>query len=65
MRIAVTGAAGHLGRLVIAALESKGVAGNRLESEGFGETNPIDTNRTPGGRARNRRVEFVILKPAN
>jgi OOP family OmpA-OmpF porin len=46
-------------------LESKGVAGNRLESEGFGETNPIDTNRTPGGRARNRRVEFVILKPAN
>jgi OOP family OmpA-OmpF porin len=44
-------------------LESKGVAGSRLESEGFGESQPVDTNRTPGGRARNRRVEFVILKP--
>jgi outer membrane protein OmpA-like peptidoglycan-associated protein len=43
-------------------LESKGIASNRLESVGLGETAPIDTNRTPSGRAKNRRVEFHILK---
>jgi outer membrane protein OmpA-like peptidoglycan-associated protein len=41
-------------------LESKGVATNRLTAVGKGEQVPIDTNRTPGGRARNRRVEFHI-----
>lgn len=39
----------------------KGVADGRLESEGFGETKPIETNDTPAGRAKNRRVEFKIL----
>jgi outer membrane protein OmpA-like peptidoglycan-associated protein len=43
-------------------LESKGVQSNRLESVGFGETKPIDTNRTLEGRARNRRVEFHIVE---
>lgn len=43
-------------------LESKGIDPARLESSGFGETRPIDTNRTPSGRARNRRVEFHIVK---
>jgi outer membrane protein OmpA-like peptidoglycan-associated protein len=42
-------------------LESKGIASQRLESVGLGETHPIDTNRTPEGRARNRRVEFHIV----
>ncbi|MCB9688601.1 MAG: OmpA family protein [Alphaproteobacteria bacterium] len=44
-------------------VESRGIAADRLESQGFGETRPIDTNRTPSGRARNRRVEFHIVKP--
>jgi OOP family OmpA-OmpF porin len=39
----------------------KGIARNRLESEGFGETQPIDTNDTPEGRAKNRRTEFKML----
>jgi outer membrane protein OmpA-like peptidoglycan-associated protein len=43
-------------------LESKGVAANRLTSVGYGESRPIDTNRTASGRAANRRVEFHILK---
>jgi OOP family OmpA-OmpF porin len=42
-------------------LTNKGIAGNRLESEGFGETKPVDTNDTPEGRAKNRRVDFKIL----
>jgi len=43
-------------------LESKGIEANRLTAEGYGETKPIDTNRTPSGRAKNRRVEFHIVK---
>ena len=43
-------------------LESKGVDRSRLTSVGLGETKPIDTNRTPDGRQRNRRVEFHIVR---
>lgn len=37
------------------------VDASRLEGVGYGETRPIDTNRTKEGRERNRRVEFTIL----
>lgn len=37
-----------------------GIEGARLDSKGYGETSPIDTNRTAEGRQRNRRVEFHI-----
>jgi OOP family OmpA-OmpF porin len=46
---------------VMRYLINKGIAANRLESEGFGETQPKDTNDTPEGRAKNRRVDFKIL----
>lgn len=41
-------------------LLSKGISASRLESAGYGETSPIDTNDTEEGRARNRRVEFKV-----
>lgn len=45
---------------VVDYIAKKGIARNRLESEGFGETKPIAPD-TPAGRAKNRRVEFKIL----
>lgn len=41
-------------------LVKKGVDASRLESKGFGEANPIDTNDTRAGRANNRRVEVKV-----
>ncbi|MBK8010624.1 MAG: OmpA family protein [Deltaproteobacteria bacterium] len=46
---------------VRAYLESKGVESTRLEAVGYGEAQPISTNRTAAGRAANRRVEFTII----
>ena len=41
-------------------LIKKGVQSNRLESHGYGQTQAIDTNDSPEGRAKNRRVEFKV-----
>jgi outer membrane protein OmpA-like peptidoglycan-associated protein len=46
---------------VKAALEKRGVDSGRLETRGLGETHPIAPNSSPGGRQKNRRVEFVIV----
>jgi outer membrane protein OmpA-like peptidoglycan-associated protein len=43
-------------------LESKGVAPGRLTSKGFGSTQPLDSNDTEEGRAKNRRVEFKVSR---
>ncbi len=45
---------------VRAYLIEQGIDGKRLTAEGYGETRPIDTNRTSAGKAKNRRVEFMI-----
>ena len=42
-------------------LVDHGVAASRIETRGAGPYEPIDTNRTAEGRAKNRRVEFTIL----
>ena len=44
-------------------LISAGVAADRMEPRGYGETVPIADNRTDTGRAQNRRVEFIIISP--
>lgn len=41
---------------------SKGIASNRVTSQGYGETKPVAPNDTPENRQLNRRVEFKILK---
>ena len=46
---------------VLNALIDKGISSDRLTSEGFGFSKPIDTNDTEEGRENNRRVECVIL----
>ena len=43
-------------------LSDKGIAADRLTSAGFGETKPIDTNKTKAGKANNRRVEVKVIK---
>jgi outer membrane protein OmpA-like peptidoglycan-associated protein len=42
-------------------VSSYGVARDRLEAKGWGESQPMDTNDTPEGKANNRRVELVRL----
>lgn len=42
-------------------LVSKGTAGSRMVSEGFGSTQPVADNNTVAGREQNRRVEVYIL----
>lgn len=52
---------------VVDYLISKGIAAERLQSKGYGETMPIADNKTggkdnPEGRAKNRRTEFKVIK---
>lgn len=41
-------------------LKSKGVNGDQIICQSFGERKPIATNDTPAGRYKNRRVEIQI-----
>lgn len=43
-------------------LVGSGVAGSRIETRGYGESQPIAGNDTDEGRAMNRRVELVPIK---
>src|SRR5262249_47025785 len=43
-------------------LVKKGVAPERLTSEGYGTTRPLCTKKTKACQARNRRIEFIIVQ---
>jgi len=46
---------------VKAYLVTKGVAPNRVYTEGKGEKQPVASNKTRDGRAKNRRVEIEVI----
>ena len=43
-------------------LQKMGVAVDRLSSEGKGDTQPVADNKTPQGKAKNRRVEVLVIQ---
>ena len=44
-------------------LAARGVANNRIATDGRGEREPIADNNTNEGRAKNRRVEIYVAEP--
>jgi chemotaxis protein MotB len=44
---------------------SHGVLKRRISLSGYADNEPVDTNSTPGGRAKNRRVEVVLTRINN
>ena len=40
----------------------KGVEPDRLQAVGYGDTRPLDKRKTADARAKNRRVEFIIVE---
>lgn len=46
---------------VKAYLVSKGVPADQIKTEGQGESNPVASNKTREGRAKNRRVEIEVV----
>lgn len=49
-------------RAVVNFLTEKGVPAVMLQGIGYGESQPIASNNSASGRAKNRRVEFKVLK---
>ena len=49
-------------KAVVRYLEKRGINADDLMAAGYGESQPIFTNDTAEGRAKNRRVEFWVLQ---
>jgi len=49
---------------ILKALITESIDPNRLSAAGYGEFKPLMVNDTPEGRAKNRRVEIIVLNPA-
>jgi len=48
---------------IVRALIQRGVSASRLEADGRGESMPIASNNTIGGKAMNRRIEAILSYP--
>lgn len=48
---------------VVTYLQSQGINPNLMSAQGFGDTNPVASNDTPAGRAKNRRIEVTLVGP--
>ena len=46
-------------------LADDGIDAKRMKAEGKADAEPVESNATPAGRARNRRVEVTLMVPAN
>jgi len=51
-------------KTVVGLLAERSGPPERYSSEGRGETEPVAPNDTPANRARNRRVDIIVLTPA-
>jgi outer membrane protein OmpA-like peptidoglycan-associated protein len=52
-------------KVVMDKLIEKGVPAANLESHGYGETQPVASNKTKEGRAENRRTEVIYIGGVN
>jgi len=43
-------------------VKSGGVAAKQLKAKGYGDSKPLESNKTEKGRAKNRRVDFEVSK---
>lgn len=43
-------------------LEAMGVAPDRLNAKGYGDSHPVADNSTPDGRAQNRRISMLVIQ---
>lgn len=48
-------------RSVLQELKEQGIEAGRMSFKGYGESKPVESNQTEAGRARNRRVEILIV----
>src|SRR5215211_609085 len=51
----------HRAEAVRRGLIRRGIGHGRLSSTGYGESRPVAPNKSVAGRAKNRRVEFVLV----
>jgi len=47
---------------VVHILQHDGITADRLSAAGYGEYRPISSNDTDAGRAKNRRIDLVVLR---
>ena len=53
----------HRATVVLRFLASQGVDDSRMRAIGYADTQPLEANDSPAGRARNRRVSLVLHMP--